>query len=135
MESCTFKGYKISATYLGNKAAEWASDRDQNYNNHRVTVSHNGQRASFEFWASIMHPEVRSNADLRGAFDCFLSDAMAGMQSFEEFCSDFGYDTDSRKAERTWRACQRSHEKAYRLCGSDDAIYKIAEALREREAA
>ena len=26
-------------------------------------------------------------------------------QSFEEWCSDYGYDADSRKAEATWKAC------------------------------
>lgn len=44
------------------------------------------------------------------------SDAMsvACGQSFEEFCGEFGYDTDSRKAETTYRTCQ---ETALRLRG------------------
>lgn len=25
--------------------------------------------------------------------------------TFEDFCDEYGYDTDSRKAEKTWRAC------------------------------
>lgn len=32
-------------------------------------------------------------------------DAQSGQESFEDFCSNFGYDTDSRKAEATWRSC------------------------------
>lgn len=39
-------------------------------------------------------------------------DAQAGSASFEEFCADFGYDTDSRKARKTWKACRKT---AYKL--------------------
>ena len=34
-----------------------------------------------------------------------LCDGQAGSLSFEDFCSDFGYDTDSRRAYATWEAC------------------------------
>ena len=34
-----------------------------------------------------------------------LMDATAFEQTFEDWCSDFGYDTDSRKAEQTYQAC------------------------------
>jgi hypothetical protein len=34
---------------------------------------------------------------------------------FEEFCGDFGYDTDSRKAERTHQACIKMSEKLQKL--------------------
>jgi hypothetical protein len=38
---------------------------------------------------------------------CLTSDARVAEQTFEEFCGDFGYDTDSRKAEATYKACCR----------------------------
>ena len=36
---------------------------------------------------------------------CLLSDADSADQSFADWCSDFGYDTDSRKALDTYIAC------------------------------
>lgn len=42
---------------------------------------------------------------LADVFCSLLSDADCGDRTFEDFCSDFGYDTDSRRAENTWRAC------------------------------
>lgn len=128
----TFRNFSISATYLGNKAAGWGGDMPENYNNHRVIVrnSRNGKRIQFEFWASLADPELRKPSDLRNAFECFLSDAIAGKQSFEDFCGDFGYDVDSRKAEKTWKACQRAAEKADRLLGDAD-LYDLANALRD----
>jgi len=38
---------------------------------------------------------------------------------FEEFCSEFGYDTDSRKAENTHKACLKVGENIKRLLGDD----------------
>lgn len=41
----------------------------------------------------------------------------AGSETFDEFCSDFGYDTDSRKALRTWKSCATIATKLSRFLG------------------
>jgi hypothetical protein len=125
----TFDGYRIKATYLGDKKADWGGDTE-NWNNHMVAVSRNGRRIGFEFWASIMYPELRGRGDLLQAFACFLSDAIAGGQTFDDFCADFGYDTDSRKAWKSWKACQRAALKARRLLNGDD-LYQLEQAVSE----
>lgn len=130
MNTTTFQGFRITAVYLGDKAAPW--DGPENWNNHRVTVSKAGRRATFTYWGSIMHPEVRSDSDLRQAFACLLSDAAAGEQDFEEFCADFGCDADSRTAERTWKACQRAAAKVRRLLAGAD-LYELQQQLYEAE--
>lgn len=127
MSRTTFQGYTISAEYTGSKQAPFSTD---NWNHHRVTVSKGGRRTTFDFWASIANPEIRSRSDLLGAFDCFLSDACAGQQSFDEFCSEFGYDNDSRRAEQTHKACIRSYDKAQRILAGDD-LYDLSNKLRE----
>ena len=52
-------------------------------------------------------------------------DAQSGRESFTDFCANFGYDEDSRKAEETWRACA----DIYRSMGADltEAIGEIVE--------
>jgi len=42
-------------------------------------------------------------------------DSFALSVSFEEWCADYGYDTDSRSAEATYRACRRLGERFARL--------------------
>jgi hypothetical protein len=44
-----------------------------------------------------------------------LSDYSAGEESFEDFCSNFGYDNDSIKALNTYIACQRNGKKVLNL--------------------
>jgi len=95
----TFKNFEIKASYKGTKKADWSSD---NFNNHMVTVTNTetGEKARFEFWASIVNPVLNKEYDILNAFYCFVNDAVSGSESFENFCGELGYDSDSRTAEK-----------------------------------
>lgn len=68
-----------------------------------------------------------SSDDLLNAFYCFISDAMAGELSQDDFCSEFGYDYfDGRKIHRL---CQKSREKSEKIIFDD--IYDFANELQE----
>jgi hypothetical protein len=56
--------------------------------------------------------------------DCLASDAsgLENAQDFEDWCAEYGYDTDSRKAERIYKAIQRQAESLKRLLG--DSAYE-----------
>lgn len=59
--------------------------------------------------------------------DSLASDAGCVTGSFEDFCSDLGYDSDSRKAERTYKICKRYATKLEQFLGSEaleELIYK-----------
>lgn len=58
--------------------------------------------------------------------DCLASDASGDGQSFDDWASDFGYDTDSRKAEETYRTIQKQTKELRQLIGRDafaDLVY------------
>jgi hypothetical protein len=46
---------------------------------------------------------------------CVGMDAQALHMTFDDWASDYGYDTDSREAERTWRACGDNARKALKF--------------------
>lgn len=122
--------FKIKSKFIGGKLATWSkNDKQQNYNYHRITVIHNGKRTGFDFWASIVEPELSKENDLQHAFYCFLSDAISAKDTFENFCSEFGYDTDSRNAERIYKACEKSLSKFERIFEGDiyDLINEVSE--------
>lgn len=59
--------------------------------------------------------------------DSLASDANCVTGSFEDFCSDLGYDSDSRKAERTYKICKRYAGKLEKFLGSEafeELLYK-----------
>lgn len=61
--------------------------------------------------------------------DSLASDAFGvdNARDFSDWCADYGYDTDSRAAERTWNQCKRLRDYLHRFLGHDD--YEIAVSL------
>lgn len=65
------------------------------------------------------HKDAPKVADV---LDCLCSDATCP-DTFEDFCSEYGYDTDSRRAERTFQACLKSRDDLREFLGDDfDAV-------------
>jgi hypothetical protein len=59
--------------------------------------------AQAEWYNSPRNWNVPTSADIAYSL---MSDAQSGSDTFEDFCSNLGYDTDSRKAFDTYLACQ-----------------------------
>lgn len=122
----------INSKYKGNKL--WNTEnRQQNYNNHIVTIMHNHKRFSFDFWGSIASPCISNDEENIFAFYCALNDGLGAKDSFENFCSEFGYDTDSRndsrKAEKIYKACQKQLSKLERVFDCD--LYDLINEIQE----
>jgi len=76
-----------------------------------------GRRMTVTFSMGSGHNGKRPTAV--EVLDCLASDA-AGIENtgdFDDWCADYGYDTDSRKAERIYRACQREAGKLRQFLG------------------
>ena len=128
----TYKNFKITSTFLGDKC--WNADEGQNnYNNHLVTVTNMDlhKKTAFEFWGSIKNPEIKTEQELLFSFYCFLSDGECSRYGFSEFCLEFGYDEDSRKAYRIYKACQKSLKKAERIGINENLACDIMNDLQE----
>ncbi len=71
----------------------------------------------------------RAVIDPCGVIYSLLSDTQAGQESFSDFCGNFGYDEDSRKAESTWNACRENGRKFMAVVG--DLLPELEKLLRE----
>ena len=58
---------------------------------------------------------------LDDVLDCLASDASGyeNAQSFEDWANEYGYDADSRKAEKTYRTIKRQAEQLKRTIGDE----------------
>lgn len=58
---------------------------------------------------------------LAEVLDCLASDASGvdNARSFEDWASEYGYDLDSRKAERTYQICKKQAQDLKALLGQD----------------
>lgn len=120
----------INSEYKGDKIAPWSTGMRGNDARHIVSVTNGGKRFSFDFWGSIAKPEVKTKEENIFAFYCALSDAISAKESFESFCSEFGYDIDSRKAEKIYKACEKTLSKVERVFTCD--IYDLINEIQEK---
>jgi hypothetical protein len=130
----------ISVTCIGVETRDGVKERNLRYN---VSVTYNNKTITFEFGTSIAdtsilldrrvltfygkekYKELSSSgygAAVRKIMVDWLYSVLCCMRSdsyipeeFEDFCSEFGYDTDSRKAETTHRACIAQSRKIHSL--------------------
>jgi len=115
---------RADVTYgVTGKAAENLDDWKRESNPWTVTLRFQRRRLTVPFWTGSLITTEPTAADV---LSCLCSDARGGESTFEEFCSDFGYDTDSRKAERLYRECERSAKRVRQFLG--DAFDEVANA-------
>jgi len=57
--------------------------------------------------------------EVQDVLDCLLSDSDVLDREFEDWASDLGYDSDSRKAERIYKACLKSSGKLKAFLGEE----------------
>lgn len=79
---------------------------------YRIYLSYKGKKCSF-----VYHDNYLNEVKKTDVIYCFCMDARAYLDSknFEDFCNNFGYDTDSIKALKTYKACKKQAEKCTRL--------------------
>lgn len=111
------KGAYLIADALGLKMRVEHYDFDYHFEDDKqqrhifkVTLLKDGKQYTFKFGQSIAE----------GANEPTLYDVLVCLQkydvgSFEDFCGEFGYDTDSRKAEKTYNAVCKEYENLCRL--------------------
>ena len=78
----------------------------------KCRLSRNGQRYTFDFWQSIIDGGKRPT----------MYEVLACLQKYDvgtfwEFCNEFGYDIDSRRAECVYREVCREYKAVQRLFG------------------
>jgi hypothetical protein len=79
-----------------------------------VELRYQGRTMTVPFFTGSLAGEP-TTADV---LDCLLSDSLSP-ESFSDFCAEFGYDEDSRRAEQTHKACLDMGRRVRQLLGSD----------------
>jgi hypothetical protein len=95
-------------------------DGGENMDHWRCVLRFGKRRMTVLFSMGVGHNGKEPTA--ADVLDCLASDAagIVNARSFEDWCRDYGYDSDSRKAERTFKVCEREAEKLRRFLGDAD---------------
>lgn len=119
---------------LSVNGAKWSVDDKYLHNKFLISVTNTetGEQCNFDFFGSYHDYqnnvlELKEN-DLLNSFDCFVSDGIAGLESFQSFCDNMGYDSGSRAAEKIYKECIKSAEKLQTVVDGD--LYDLANDLQ-----
>ena len=81
-----------------------------------VTLKYDKRQMTIPFFMGSALTHEPTDTDV---IPCLLADYSVVNESFEDFCMNFGYDEDSRKAEKIYNQCQKNGKKLEKLFGSD----------------
>lgn len=117
-------GLTFRATLEDTKTPPW--EDDGRYRPHyRVTISGGilanatFRRITFDFFASIRDGETGVPLTPYDVLPCLSGDA-ATPETFQDFCAEYGYDEDSRKAYALWRRCDAFAKRLRRFFTRDE---------------
>lgn len=115
--------------------AEWAgenpkmSDMPAGSSHWKCTFRRDNLRMTIPF---SQGPAISGEPTAEDVLECLLSDSASveNAGSFEDWCSEFGYDQDSRKAESVFRACKDQAAKLRKFLGNlhDTALWHLEQS-------
>ena len=107
---------KFRAVYLDYRP--YFADDTESRAIYRCTISGKGRgRYSCQFGASI---NMTLDNTPPSAYDLLACITKYDPEDFETFCSELGYDTDSRRAHRDWLAVRRDWAKVEKFFEADE---------------
>lgn len=93
--------------------------RDKEARNiYRITITNKDKRASFTFGDSIANTREHKPLDDDSVLACVKGDYYNTKEyypTFKDFADGFGYERDSRQAEKVYKQCLRQAKKLHRV--------------------
>jgi hypothetical protein len=105
----TDTGTKMTTEFLDHK--RYFDDDKEMRDVYKVTLRRNGKSFTFTFGQSI----AESGQSEPTAYDVLACLTKSDPGTFENFCGEFGYDLDSMKAHKTYKAVVREYKGVERL--------------------
>lgn len=124
---CDRLNVRIECTY-GETDPKFEPDWDdkwvQQASHYACILRYAHKKATFYMIMGCAHTNEPTAADV---ISCVASNAQALDLTFPEWCREFGYDSDSRKAERIYKRCRQTGAKMRKLLGADFDKFARAE--------
>ena len=117
---------KFSFKLANTKTPDWKND-SRPVNHFIATFRRGKKRMSFDFFDSINN--FNNGVITLQAYDALVccSSEIHCPDTFKEFCSEFGYDEDSRKAEKTFKSLKKFSDKLRKFFDSEEIRDDLSE--------
>lgn len=120
-------GMEMTIEWRGTVADPFPGDSGRNrkpqyYNHYKCVLSRGRLRHTLDFYTGMGWTKDPTVSDV---LESVQLECRSGELDFEELCDEFGYDTDSRSAEKIHQACVKQRKGIERVMG--DAFDRFME--------
>ena len=117
-------GIDINIIYITKSHTNW--DKDNLHNQYKVILKRGLKQMQFDFWDSIHNTQ---NGLKPTTYDVIACLEWYQIFDFEDFCFNFGYDTDSIKAFNIYTECQKQQKELFELIPEEEIREQIREII------
>lgn len=117
-------GINVDIIYITKSVVDW--DKDNLHNQYKVILKRGNKQMQFDFWDSLQNTQEDKKTTI---YDVIASLEWYEIYDFENFCMDFGYDTDSIKAFNIYTNCKKQQKELFALIPENDIKEKIKEII------
>jgi len=110
---------KMSVAFVDNSCPPFCDGKHIHGDKYRVTLARDGKRIQFCFWNSYNDAQSNRPPSEYDVLACASSDLYCP-SDFEDFCAEYGYDNDRRKAEQTFKLCRAQSEWLQRIFDTEE---------------
>ncbi len=110
------KGVAIVVVEGAETPDDQLSDWQLKARGYHITLRYNRRKMHLDFWQGL---GILRKPTAHAVLECLLSDASGADEEFEYWCDNYGYDSDSRKAEKIYKAVQIQTANLRKLLGDD----------------
>lgn len=119
-------GISFSFKLANTKTPDWKDD-SRPVNHFIATFKKGKKRVSFDFFDSLNNYQKGiKELDAYSVLSCCSSEIHCP-ETFEEFCSEFGYDEDSRKSEKTFKSLKKFSDKLKKFFDTEEMRDNLSE--------
>ena len=120
-------GITFSFKLANKKLPTWAESKERQNNHFTVTFKRGDKKLSFDFFGSQNdYRNGKQEIDAYSVLACCSSDYYCP-ETVEDFCGEFGYDEDSRKAEKLHKACLKQSKKLQAFFSGEEMVENLME--------
>lgn len=123
----TLKGIKMTCNQVDLTEKEYNDDWKKTTSKWKCILRYEGKQLTTPFY---MGSALTGEPEKTDVMYSLINDALSGDYTFEQFAHEYGYNTDSREAERIFRQCKRTHQSLERVFG-EQHIQAMAEELQD----
>jgi len=110
-------GAKIKIEFITMSCPEWDIKNGER-NEYSITLTNRiGNDYTFQFWDSINATQKNTKPT---AYDVLACLQYSTPETFKDFCDDYGYDMDSIKALKTFKACKSQTDQLKSLFNNEE---------------